>query len=265
MTTHDQAPIAVTADPSGDQTLRRQSHALAVRLSIPWIAQAQDRDVEMILALTAKRLELRIIGGDPSLKSGRPFYIDWSRMDVQSSNGRRLTQPLAKAVGIKKGSPDRPTIIDATAGLGADAWLLASLGCQVVAVERHPVVAALLDDALRRAADHNLDIASRIQLSPGDSTAILPTLEKPDVVYLDPMFPTARKTLQKKAMRVLRRLAGEDGDSQDLFSQALCCAKRRVVVKRPTKAPALGSAKPTISHPARGLRYDVYAMTERRA
>ena len=57
-------------------------------------------------------------------------------------------EAVAKAVGIKK--EYLPDVIDATAGLGRDAFVLAALGCHVRMLERHPVVAALLDDGLQR-------------------------------------------------------------------------------------------------------------------
>ena len=56
---------------------------------------------------------------------------------------------LAKAVGLKKGAC--PDVIDCTAGLGRDAFVLASLGCRVVMLERVTVVHALLNDGLAQA------------------------------------------------------------------------------------------------------------------
>ena len=43
-------------------------------------------------------------------------------------------QALAKAMGLRAGKT--PMIVDATAGLGRDSFLLASLGAQVVMIER---------------------------------------------------------------------------------------------------------------------------------
>ena len=42
-------------------------------------------------------------------------------------------------------------MLDATAGLGRDAFVLASLGCQVTLIERVPAVAALLENGIERA------------------------------------------------------------------------------------------------------------------
>jgi hypothetical protein len=99
---------------------------------------------------------------------------------------------------------------------------------------------------------------------------------EPDVVYLDPMFPgaAARKTAERKPLRVLRRLVGDDSDAAELFHWALHVARKRVVVKRPMKAPSLGvgwvervsernppsSIDPDIVFKGKGVRYDVYVV-----
>ena len=43
-------------------------------------------------------------------------------------------QAIAKAAGLNKGAT--PSVLDATAGMGKDAFVLASLGCNVTLVER---------------------------------------------------------------------------------------------------------------------------------
>ena len=64
-------------------------------------------------------------------------------------------QDIAKAVGVS--AAYIPTVVDATAGLGRDSFVLATLGCDVTAIERQPVVAALLQDGLGRARlDHEV-------------------------------------------------------------------------------------------------------------
>lgn len=130
----------------------------------------------------------------------------------------------------------------APTGLGRDAFVLACLGCRVRMFERHPVVAALLEDGLRRAyADPELGpwLATRLTLHHGSSLSALAQLHSaPDVVYLDPMFPHRQKSaLVKKEMRVFQLLVGADEDADGLLAPAL--ALRRVVVKRPDYAPRL--------------------------
>lgn len=103
---------------------------------------------------------------------------------------------MAKAVGIKSGY--LPTVIDATAGLGRDAFVLASIGCRVRLVERHPVVRLLLQDGLQRAyADSEIGemLQQNMQLLPVSHIAQLnPALDCVDVVYLDPMYPHKPKS-----------------------------------------------------------------------
>ncbi len=170
-------------------------------------------------------------------------------------------EAVAHAVGLKKGF--RPTVVDATAGLGRDAFVLASLGCRVHMIERSPVVAALLDDGLRRAGqDPEIGgwVRERLSLIHVDSLQGLGgLLFQPDVVYLDPMFPERRKTaLVKKEMRLLQTLLGDDGDSDALLLLALKIAGRRVVVKRPRSAGPLGGRVPEAALTTGRHRFDLY-------
>ncbi|WJW74809.1 class I SAM-dependent methyltransferase [Thiohalobacter sp. IOR34] len=172
-------------------------------------------------------------------------------------------QPLARAVGMRPGFD--PWIWDATAGLGRDAFVCASLGCRVTLCERSPWLAALLEDGLRRAAaDPELApwLTARMQLCFGDAAerlAVLPVAERPDTVYLDPMYPPGKPGVQvKKGMRALQELIGPDRDSLRLLEVALRVARRRVVVKRPRRAGWLHDLKPAASIESPKTRYDVY-------
>ncbi|MBY5994148.1 class I SAM-dependent methyltransferase [Ferrimonas balearica] len=170
-------------------------------------------------------------------------------------------QAIAKAVGLKSGAC--PQVVDGTAGLGRDAFVLASLGCQVTLVERHPVVAALLEDGLRRAeADPEIGpwVAQRMRLFPGNSLEALARLEgQVEVVYLDPMYPHRAKSAQvKKEMRVFQELVGADPDADGLLAPALALASKRVVVKRPDYAEPLAQQAPTMAIDTKKNRFDVY-------
>lgn len=169
---------------------------------------------------------------------------------------------IAKAVGLNK-KPDL-TVIDATAGLGRDAFVLASLGAQVTMVERNPAVAALLTDGLRRAAqDPQLAswLPSRMQLVHQAALQALTDLPAPDVVYLDPMFPEREKSaLVKKEMRAFHDVVGSDTDADALLAPALALAHKRVVVKRPGYAGFLAGQKPSMSIEGKNNRFDVYVI-----
>jgi 16S rRNA (guanine1516-N2)-methyltransferase len=169
---------------------------------------------------------------------------------------------LLKATGVSKGH--HPSVIDATAGLGRDSFLLASLGANVTLLERSAEVHALLERGLEtaRAAGPELaEIISRMTLIHGDARDILPRLHA-DAVMVDPMHPARKKTaLVKKEMRLLRQLVGTDPDVLDLMQAALACNCKRVVLKWPLRAdPIPELRKPSYQILGKTVRYDVFAV-----
>lgn len=168
-------------------------------------------------------------------------------------------QDIAKAVGLKHGFT--PHVLDATAGLGRDAFVLAALGCQLTLIERNPVVAALLEDGLER-AKLNTDIgeiAARMTLIHHSSIEEMTHLADVDVVYLDPMYPHKEKSAQvKKEMRVFQHLVGADSDADQLLAPAQELAQYRVVVKRPSYAGYLADKKPSTEVKMKKNRFDIY-------
>ncbi len=179
-------------------------------------------------------------------------------VDHRRKFGGGAGQMIAKAVGIKRSRP--LTVLDATAGLGRDAFVIASLGCFVLLQERQAVVAALLSDGLERAkqsADTELaKIAERMTLCSTDSTCIMP---KADVIYLDPMFPERTKSASvKKEMSLFHDIVGGDEDADNLLKIACEKATYRVAVKRPRKAPFLAGQAPSFQLEGKTSRYDVY-------
>nr|WP_288453808.1 class I SAM-dependent methyltransferase [uncultured Pseudomonas sp.] len=172
-------------------------------------------------------------------------------------------QMIAKAVGIAQGI--RPRVLDATAGLGRDAFVLASLGCQVDLIERQRLVGALLEDGLQRAAADAAVavIVARMRLLQGNAIELMAGWqgEAPQVIYLDPMFPHRDKSaLVKKEMRLFRPFVGDDLDAPVLLEAALKLASHRVVVKRPRKAPVIEGAKPGYALEGKSSRYDIYPL-----
>jgi len=169
-------------------------------------------------------------------------------------------QNLPKAVGMKAGQS--PRIIDATAGLGRDAFLLASLGSQVTLIERSDIVHGLLEagmEAARKAGGRHKEVVDRMTLIHGDSIDLLPRMN-PDVVLIDPMHPPRKKSaLVKSNMRELRDIVGADEDQRRLIETALDAAAKRVVIKWPAKSPPMEGLKPC-SHQIVGksVRYDVF-------
>lgn len=222
-------------------------------------------DLELCLSPQGLRL------GEKAVR-GESIIVDFASASflyrLRRGGGRK--QALARAIGLKPGY--NPSVIDATAGLGRDGFILAALGCQVGLCERSAAIAALLADGLRRAAtDPRLSaIAARIDLYRGDSRQYLPTLpadRRPEVIYLDPMFPCRDKksALIKKEMRLVRKVVGDDEDTAELLQTALTYASKRVVCKRPIEAKPLsgdgpqgGERRPDFAITTPNHRFDVY-------
>lgn len=181
-------------------------------------------------------------------------------------------QMIARAVGVRPHV--YPRVLDATAGLGRDAFVLACLGCRVDLYERSPLAWRLLEEGLeqgRAAAEASddrplADILARMRLHSGEAVERLEALagadeDRPDVVYLDPMFPARRKSADvKKEMQVFHALVGADEDADRLLEPALAAARYRVVVKRPRKAPDLAGRAPGHRLEGKSSRFDVYPL-----
>jgi 16S rRNA (guanine1516-N2)-methyltransferase len=192
---------------------------------------------------------------------------DWTGTELKRRIGAGKRQPIARAVGLHKPvlPGDAPLkVLDATAGLGRDGFTLAALGAAVTLAERNHTVCALLHDAHRRALAlaATRDAASRIEIIEADARAVLAggtADHRWDVVYLDPMYPDDGKAaLPSKEMQILRDLTDGDDDADSLLAPALACARVRVVVKRPPKAPWLAREEPSMSIGSTQLRFDVY-------
>jgi 16S rRNA (guanine1516-N2)-methyltransferase len=190
--------------------------------------------------------------------------VDWANKSLlwRLQHGGGRGELIAKACGIKKDF--LPKIVDATTGFGKDSLLLASLGCQVTMLERSPLVAALLTDGWQRALQEPAltDILPRMSLYHGDAKQWLLSVSeeyRPDVVYLDPMFPERANTAKvKKDMQVFHIAVGADDDGDALLAPALAAAKKRVVVKRPRHAQHLAGQKPSLAYEGESSRFDVY-------
>ncbi|HEX7027543.1 MAG TPA: class I SAM-dependent methyltransferase [Gammaproteobacteria bacterium] len=249
----DGTPFPLTAHPSR----LRDAEALAKRFNLSLAEKKSETPYRLYLG--PEYLELQDLNpGAPG-----PVFVDFT--GGKAAHRRATTgkqQPLPRAVGIKTGHP--PYVIDATAGLGRDAFVLAALGCRITLVERSTVFAALLEDGLARAR-LNVRIApiiDHMQLVHADSKIYFQQpaeADRPDVVYLDPMYPHRSKSaLVKKEMRYARAIVGDDEEAPALLATALKTAKERVVVKRPRSAKPLAGPKPTVAIESKNTRYDIY-------
>ena len=198
---------------------------------------------------------------DPRAPQDKPLCVDFlsGKNAYRQHQTQGIKSLLAKAVGCKSGY--RPHVLDATAGLADDSFALACYGCKVMMLERCELIAALLSDGLHR-LQHNDDQDLSIQLLPISAQAYFSTMiqqQRPDVIYLDPMFDNSKRhALNKKSMRMLARLVGKDDDAASLLQPALQHARRRVVIKRHRLAPTLTQRIPSLVFSGKAVRFDVY-------
>ena len=222
---------------------------------------------------------VRVVSGEPDAENGPALLLDAGglaltgngqllRGDFQRLLPRTIPNNLNHELLVKaakfKNVPGPLTAVDATAGLGEDAFLLAAAGFDVRLYERDRVIALLLGDALRRSlADPALaPITGRMTLYAEDSVTALPALAPPpDVIVLDPMFPARQKSaLIKKKFQLLQQLERPCADEETLLNAALAARPRRIVVKRPLKGPYLAGRRPAYSLEGKSIRYDCLVL-----
>jgi 16S rRNA (guanine1516-N2)-methyltransferase len=255
---------------------RAQAQALAAQLQQPFYADLEASALvdggaeelpEFVVLFDQQGVALQQTGR----KAPGPIRAEFAEgaVDHRRKFGGGKGQMIAKAVGVKAGS--YPKVLDATAGLGKDAFVLATLGCSVHMLERSPVVHALLADGLARARAYSsgedpelAQIIARMELLAVDSQAYLAQIaddNRPDVIYLDPMFPDRQKTADvKKDMAAFHHVVGKDEDADALLALALAKANYRVVVKRPRKAPFINQQTPSYQLEGKSSRYDIYTL-----
>lgn len=246
-----------------------RAELLSVALNLPTISSDDVSGLRrgFVLVVDHSGLSLQQLG----IKVPGPVRCDFTEGAVRHRRlyGGGKGQDIAKAVGLSyKGF--KPLILDLTAGLGRDGFVLSTLGATVQMIERHPVVLALLQDGLTRAqqaavADPELEeVLARISVLGLDGKDYLEQLleeHRPDVVYLDPMFPPRGKSSKvKKEMQLFHQLVGVDSDASELLPLAFERARYRVVVKRPAHAPFLAEGKPSYSLKGKSTRFDVYSI-----
>ena len=192
---------------------------------------------------------------------GMSYQGDFEEMLHRVTEGRLAHEMLVRAA---KTGESGLRAIDATAGMGEDSFLLAAYGYEVTLYEQNPVVAALLKDALRRAKRNPLlrEIAARMQLVQGNSMEFLRQgPANAELVYLDPMFPQRQKSgLIGKKLQLIQKLEAPCSEEAELFDAALAAQPKKIIVKRPLKAPCLAGRTPGYSLRGKAIRYDCYVL-----
>ncbi len=229
--------------------------------------------LEMLPRIKPGKLQTELLVKAAKIKHKEPL----SDSGIQSKNNIEQSK-----VTNERSLPAIPIAIDATAGLGQDSFLLAAAGFSVYMFEQDPIIAALLEDALNRAqSDPALaNIVERMHLFTEDSISALQRLSislsqdkqipqtsdsqpyltvKPDVIYLDPMFPERTKSAAvKKKFQLLHHLEHPCENEEELLGAAMNIQPRKIVVKRMAKGLFLAGKKPSYSIKGKSIRYDCY-------
>ncbi|MDX1693729.1 MAG: class I SAM-dependent methyltransferase [Ketobacteraceae bacterium] len=253
-----EAAVAVLRDAATESRLSRLERTGLLTGDFPCFSDQalwQQSGIPLLLSCCGGKLQLQSRN-----RKLQPLAVDFSEGTMAHRSQQNVRAELVVKAVLGRNKQRLPSVIDATAGLGRDSFLLAVLGCEVLMVERHPVVGALLEDGLMRyQQEGDQAIASRLAFCSQDF--LLAALPPADVVYLDPMFPKRDKSaLVKKEMQLFKTMVGADTDSDSLLGAATALARERVVVKRPDKAPFLADVKPTYSLSGRSSRFDIYQV-----
>lgn len=221
------------------------------------LAQAQDKQLPLVLGWFDGRLALKATTGKET-----PLAVDFTagKQGYRLAADRVRHERLVKALG---GIPESAlTVIDATAGLGRDALVMAQAGFQIILLERSPILHAMLADGISRLAREEPALAARLTLYHADSLDWLAQCAEPVfAVYLDPMFPQRQKSAAvKKDLLWLQQLESAPTAEQEetLLTLARRCADKRVVVKRPLRAPSLAGKAPSWQLAGKSVRFDIY-------
>jgi 16S rRNA (guanine1516-N2)-methyltransferase len=243
-----------------DNAKQQQAKALATQSGLPLLGERSD-DFDLQLCFDDDYVELYDTALNTSIHVD---FVEGALAHRQQFGGGR-GQAIARAIGLKHGNT--PSVLDITAGLARDAFVLACMGCKITLVEQSLVLYTLIDDGIRRGLANPASaevLKNFMNLVYADSVLCMEHMDRetrPDVIYIDPMYPERKKSaLVKKDMQILQHLLGKDENAEALLKTALECAGKRVVVKRPIHADTVGDIKPSTSISSKKTRYDVYLV-----
>ncbi|MDT0596390.1 class I SAM-dependent methyltransferase [Glaciecola petra] len=260
----------VLIEDNGSIYANEHAKKLAAKLSLPLHTIPANKKKQPFvgaqwqLVYTEQGLALRV-ASEPTWSDIRVDFAS-DALAYRKAKGGGRNEALAKAIGIK--GKDSLQVLDCTAGMGTDSFVMASVGANVTMLERSPIIAALIEDALNRAALEKLNVCQNMQFIQANAIDFLKSANTDfDVIYLDPMFPHKKKSaLVKKEMRAFQLLLGPDQDSSALFEAAISASPSRIVIKRPSTAPALRSEQniaPNMAIHSKKHRYDVYLFSKK--
>jgi 16S rRNA (guanine1516-N2)-methyltransferase len=265
-----------------NQDFGSQAVALASRLNLPIVnSENAATAFDFYFCYSAKGLSLwakisskpsgETQGGSSSRLNCESIFselkIDFTQgaLDFRRRFGQKGGDLILRAVGTLSKNAQ---ILDLTAGLGRDAFILASNSLKVTSLERNPYLFELLNSGLEFGKKHprSIEVCERINFINADAADFLLSTEFDqlfyDVIVYDPMFPQSKKTaLPKKEMQILHKLieAPNDESESERVSELAFKLSKRLVIKRPLLGPCLiESCEPTAVFKSGSTRFDVY-------
>lgn len=229
-----------------------EAEETAGKLKIPVLTDLSEHDEsEDHLELSADGLGLYC--------DGMKITGDFAKLKRRTDRKNICTEMLLKAVRFK--NSDGPyTVLDATAGLGDDSFIMAAAGNTVTMYEYDALIAAMLRDALKRAeADSDLsDTVSRMELREENSIEAMKTVRgQYDIIYLDPMFPSKKKSaLAKRKFQLLHTVEPPCENGDEMLKAAIEAQPKKIIIKRPVKGEYLAGVAPSYSLSGNAIRYD---------
>jgi len=237
--------VVICVKKNGDRDL---AGALARKINVPVTDKEGD---ELTVLFDSKGVSL--------MGFGLSYQGDFEGMIHRVSDGRLQHEMLVRAI---KSNEESLKAIDATAGMGEDAFLIAAYGYDVTLYEQNPIIAVLLKDAIRRAKKNPIlkDIVGRMHVVNENSIDYMSgNLDEVDVIYLDPMFPSRQKSgLINKKLQLIQKLEPPCSTEKDLFEAAIKSGAKKIIVKRPLKSPHLAGRTPNYMLNGKAIRYDCY-------
>jgi len=200
--------------------------------------------------------------------SSKPLKL---KIDIQNFVDQQQTFPAPKQGALNQALGKKTRhVVDATAGWAGDALLMCAQGYQVTLIERDPLMALLLTDAMQRLTETvwfvDNEVTAPVVINANAIGLMFDSKLGADCIYLDPMFPAKKKKYAavNKYMQFLQCFIGKDTDADDLLSAALNTSCPRVAVKRPNYAKPLmyETIQPNTSFSSKLVHYDVYLSSQ---
>lgn len=243
-----------------------KAEQLASQLHLPLVgSQCTDPAAyfDLLVCINESGLSLKL----PAQPQIKPFFIDLVATFEQIAHPKAKFKHSILAKALQKHWNSGLTIFDATCGLANDCLLFLFLGFKVIATEKNPIVAALVQDGICRAKTHRLLgplLTSNLDYYTKNALEILPSFEsspsEPSIIYLDPMFDQQKKrALSNRNIQYLQHLFTQSTTQEvtELYQASQRCAKKKILVKLPLNAP-LTAEKPEYQYKGKSIRYDMY-------